>query len=78
MLHNFGRFTQWSTTIDAKTLVSLLNTLFSAWDVIAQNKGVEKIKTIGDCYMCACGCPEANEKHAEVIVQFAEVHMYIQ
>eukprot|EP00727_Mastigamoeba_balamuthi_P000211 m51a1_g10187 putative adenylate guanylate cyclase (196) ;mRNA; f:26-737 len=33
---------------------------------------VEKIKTIGDCYMCVTGCPEAQADHAVRMVRFAE------
>ena len=33
--------------------------------------GVEKIKTIGDAYMAACGVPTPNEKHAEIMLRFA-------
>ena len=34
--------------------------------------GVEKIKTIGDAYMAACGVPEENEFHAEIMIDFAK------
>ena len=34
--------------------------------------GVEKIKTIGDAYMAACGVPEANKDHASVMINFAK------
>ena len=34
--------------------------------------GVEKIKTIGDSYMAACGIPEANENHAKIMIAFAK------
>ena len=37
--------------------------------------GVEKIKTIGDAYMAACGVPTPNENHAEVMLKFA-IGMY--
>ncbi|KAH3765335.1 family 3 adenylate cyclase [Pelomyxa schiedti] len=66
------KFSQWSTSIDAQQLVSLLNKLVCAWDALAVRCGVEKIKTIGDCYMAACGCPDPNEYHAVTIVSFAE------
>ena len=33
--------------------------------------GVEKIKTIGDAYMAACGVPSANKEHAQIMVNFA-------
>ena len=34
--------------------------------------GVEKIKTIGDAYMAACGLPTLNPKHAQIMVAFAK------
>ena len=37
--------------------------------------GVEKIKTIGDAYMAACGVPTPNKDHAEIMLRFA-VGMY--
>lgn len=41
---NIYRFSQWSTTIDAKKLVGILNELVSAWDTVALKNSVEKIK----------------------------------
>ena len=38
----------------------------------AKEMGVEKIKTIGDAYMAACGVPEPNENHARIMVDFAK------
>ncbi|KAH3756682.1 PAS domain S-box protein [Pelomyxa schiedti] len=63
-------FSSWSTTIDADRLVHLLDMLFSMWDEKAVIFGVEKIKTIGDCYMAVCGCPETNTTHARTLVLF--------
>ena len=34
--------------------------------------GVEKIKTIGDCYMAACGIPTPNSNHVMTMVEFAK------
>jgi len=41
-------------------LVERLDTYFSIFEVITLNLNLEKIKTIGDCYMCAGGIPEAD------------------
>jgi class 3 adenylate cyclase len=46
-------------------LVRLLNDIFSVFDSIAGKYGLEKIKTIGDCYMLAGGVPDASNDHAE-------------
>ncbi len=48
-------FTKLSSELDASTVVSMLNQLFSKFDERARTGGIEKIKTIGDCYMAACG-----------------------
>jgi adenylate cyclase len=45
--------------------VELLNVLVSAFDDLAEEWRVEKIKTIGDAYMVAAGVPEATADHAE-------------
>ena len=49
----------------------MLNTLFSEFDRIADEHGVEKIKTIGDAYMAAAGLPEPMEDHAGAVVDMA-------
>eukprot|EP01107_Rhizomastix_libera_P005146 TRINITY_DN1838_c0_g1_i1.p1 TRINITY_DN1838_c0_g1~~TRINITY_DN1838_c0_g1_i1.p1 ORF type:complete len:311 (-),score=67.95 TRINITY_DN1838_c0_g1_i1:96-908(-) len=66
------KFTNWSSTMEPNKLVRILNGIVCKWDEIATGFGVEKIKTIGDCYMAVCGCPEANPEHADVLVAFAE------
>eukprot|EP00727_Mastigamoeba_balamuthi_P013620 m51a1_g8881 putative protein (1732) ;mRNA; r:637216-644206 len=64
-------FTQMSSTLDPEELVLILNTLVSEWDRYAMELGVEKIKTIGDCYMAATGVPIPFPEHAEVMMEFA-------
>ena len=51
-------FTAMSRTMSASELVKLLGDLFSRFDLITEKHGLEKIKTIGDCYMLAGGVPE--------------------
>ena len=65
-------FTKVSSGHTAKEIVSALNKLFSMFDERAKQMGVEKIKTIGDAYMAACGVPEANENHASIMINFAK------
>ena len=65
-------FTNVSSGHTAQEIVSALNKLFSLFDERAKEMGVEKIKTIGDAYMAACGVPEANENHAAVMINFAK------
>jgi len=62
---------------DASKLVSILNDIFRDFDNITQELGLEKIKTIGDCYMLAGGIPNAAPDHlermAEAALRFCEV-----
>ncbi|MBR5400724.1 MAG: hypothetical protein IK102_02830 [Treponema sp.] len=65
-------FTNVSSGHSAHEIVKALNDLFSRFDERAKKMGVEKIKTIGDAYMAACGVPEANKNHASIMVKFAQ------
>jgi adenylate cyclase len=57
-------FTTMSGHIPPQPLVQMLNDLFTQFDELAVRHGVEKIKTIGDCYMAVCGVPEHLTDHA--------------
>ena len=61
---DFEAFTAHSEHVDPEVLVSRLGFYFSAFDDIIEKYGLEKIKTIGDAYMCAGGLPFAIEDHA--------------
>ena len=63
MFADFRDFTKISETMDPEELVSELNYCFSAFDVIIQKYNIEKIKTIGDAYMCVAGLPVKNNTH---------------
>ncbi|HHT0594214.1 TPA: adenylate/guanylate cyclase domain-containing protein [Legionella anisa] len=52
-------------------LIGMLNTIFSSMDELTDQFGLEKIKTIGDCYMAVAGAPINNQFHAEVVANFA-------
>lgn len=58
-------FTALSTKLKPEHLVWILNRIFSSLDSIAEKYGLEKIKTIGDCYMLVGGLPEPNGRHLE-------------
>jgi len=64
-------FTAMSSAMPPDDLVSLLNGLFTRFDVAAQEIGIEKIKTVGDSYMAVCGMPEPVANHAERMVRMA-------
>lgn len=65
-------FTKTSSGHSASEIVDALNELFSKFDERAERCGVEKIKTIGDAYMAACGLPTVNENHAQIMIDFAK------
>ena len=64
-------FTELSTQIPAKELVSLLNDIFSIFDLLAESLHLEKLKTIGDSYMAVAGLPELREDHAHAAAEMA-------
>ncbi|MCB9230916.1 MAG: AAA family ATPase [Bacteroidia bacterium] len=57
---DFKGFTTLAEHKSPEELVELLNYFFAAFDEIAERHHLEKIKTIGDAYMCAGGIPTAN------------------
>src|SRR5438105_1499294 len=57
--------------LDAKQLVELLNGIFSRFDLLAEKHGVEKIRTIGDNYMCVAGVPRRRADHAQAMARMA-------
>lgn len=57
---DFADFTRIAETMPPETLIEVLNSCFSAFDAIAEHYHLEKIKTIGDSYMCAGGLPHPN------------------
>ena len=64
-------FTQLAAGTPPEKLIGVLNELFTRFDEVAAAHGVEKIKTIGDGYMAACGIPDAVEQHCEQAFRFA-------
>lgn len=78
MFVDFTDFTKISTSMEPHELVDELHTCFSAFDEITEKWGIEKIKTIGDAYMCAGGIPETNDTHAADLLNAAfEISEYI-
>ncbi len=57
-------FTQISRHAAANSIVEKLNHLFTELDRIIAKYNIEKLKTIGDCYMCAAGLGEQQKSHA--------------
>jgi class 3 adenylate cyclase len=63
MFADFKGFTQFAQNLEPRKLVDDLNQYFSAFDEIVDRHGLEKIKTIGDAYLCAGGLPKPNRGH---------------
>lgn len=68
---DIAEFTPMSAEMTAEELVELLNDVFSHFDRIADRHGLEKIKTIGDCYMAAAGVPIRVSDHADRVADMA-------
>lgn len=64
-------FTSYSRGTQPEEIVSALNDIFTRFDMLSIKHGLEKIKTIGDCYMAVAGLPEPNTNHAVATARFA-------
>ncbi|MCZ6845392.1 MAG: adenylate/guanylate cyclase domain-containing protein, partial [Alphaproteobacteria bacterium] len=71
-------FTSMSATMSPQELVKLLDEVFSHFDYLTEKYELEKIKTIGDCYMVASGIPRPRADHAQVLTRMAlEMRDYV-
>ncbi|MBS3913386.1 MAG: tetratricopeptide repeat protein [Bacteroidetes bacterium] len=76
---DFKDFTGITENMTPQELVEEIHTCFKTFDEIIEKYGIEKIKTIGDSYMCAAGLPVINKTHAEDIVNAAlEIRDFIE
>jgi adenylate cyclase len=64
-------FTPLSDRLPAAEVVGMLDRLFSHFDDLAERHDLEKIKTIGDCYMVAAGVPTPRPDHARALALMA-------
>jgi class 3 adenylate cyclase len=64
MFTDFKDFTRVSEKESAELLVAEIDYCFSGFDHIIQKYGIEKIKTVGDAYICAGGLPALTYTHA--------------
>jgi class 3 adenylate cyclase len=69
MFTDFKGFTMVAEKLSPEELVQEIHFCFSRFDEIALRHGLEKIKTIGDAYMCAGGLPVANDTHPIDVVR---------
>ncbi|MDN3654627.1 adenylate/guanylate cyclase domain-containing protein [Ferruginibacter paludis] len=78
MFTDFKSFTIHADKLSPQELVEELNTCFIAFDNIIEKYGLEKIKTIGDSYMCAGGIPTPDKRHVHNMVSASlEIQEYI-
>jgi adenylate cyclase len=68
---DFVGFTEASSEMEPRVLVESLNTIFSRFDSLSQDLGVEKIKTIGDAYLAVAGVPDERPDHASASATMA-------
>jgi adenylate cyclase len=72
-------FTPFAEAHSPQQTVAVLNDLFTEFDRLADQFGLEKIKTIGDAYMVVAGVPEGRQDHAEVLVKMAvAMHRHVE
>ena len=64
-------FTPWAERLPPAEVVGYLDRLFTHFDELAERHGLEKIKTIGDCYMVAAGVPTPRSDHARALALMA-------
>lgn len=72
MFTDFKGFTQYAENLKPEELVDAVDYYFSKFDEIIERHGLEKIKTVGDAYMCAGGVPFASDDHAPRVVKAAK------
>jgi adenylate cyclase len=79
MFTDFKGFTQISEKLSPSELVTEIHTCFKAFDNIITKYNIEKIKTIGDAYMCAGGLPVTNTTNAiDVVIAAMEIQQFMQ
>jgi adenylate cyclase len=76
---DFKGFTSIAEKMSPEEIIRELNTIFSEFDRICKEYNLEKIKTIGDAYMCAGGIPEPNTtNHLDAIKAALEMQQYMK
>ena len=76
---DFVDFSKLSKRLPAKELVALIDHYYKGFDRIVKKHGLEKIKTIGDAYMAACGVPIECDDHAIKCIRAAfDINRFVE
>ena len=77
---DFVDFSKISATYeDVEALLDVLSLYFEAFDEITSTRFIEKIKTIGDCYMCVGGLPRTNHSHPfDVVLAALQMQKFVK
>jgi len=78
MFIDFVSFTRLAENLTPEALVAELDYCFSAFDELISRKRIEKIKTVGDAYICASGLSDRNESPAEIIKVALQIQQFLQ
>ena len=71
MFTDFKGFTAYSDKLSPEELVDSIDFYYSRFDEIVEKHGLEKIKTVGDAYMCAGGLPDPDPNNAHKMIEAA-------
>ena len=71
LFSDIAGFTPWANRTEPARVVGLLDDLFTRFDALVAECGMEKIKTIGDAYMAVAGAPEPMSQHADAALTMA-------
>jgi PAS domain S-box-containing protein len=77
---DFVNFSSVSVSYETiEDFITALSFYFEAFDEITTRRFIEKIKTIGDCYMCVGGVPQANKSHAfDTVLAGLEIQKFVE
>ena len=77
---DFVNFSSLSVSYDAiEDFLAALSFYFETYDEITTKRFIEKIKTIGDCYMCVGGVPQVNKSHAfDSVLAALEIQQFVE
>ena len=71
LFSDIAGFTPWANQTEPARVVGLLDDLFTRFDALVAECGLEKIKTIGDAYMAVAGAPKPMAQHADAALTMA-------